>query len=116
MAAFHHGSDSSSAEKFPVGEQKLPYEHGQYDSHGHVDVTGLSDPLDENHSLHRGLSARQVSMIAIGGAIGTGLIIGKASQTSILVTVLTTRRMQGRVALSRTPVRPPFSYPTASWV
>ena len=26
--------------------------------------------------LHRGLKARQVSMIAIGGAIGTGLIIG----------------------------------------
>ncbi|EGP88815.1 unnamed protein product [Zymoseptoria tritici ST99CH_3D1] len=35
----------------------------------------LSDPNDANHSLHRGLQARQVSMIAIGGAIGTGLII-----------------------------------------
>lgn len=31
---------------------------------------------DENHHLHRGLSARQITMIAIGGAIGTGLIIG----------------------------------------
>lgn len=28
------------------------------------------------HSLHRGLKARQITMIAIGGAIGTGLIIG----------------------------------------
>ncbi|KAM3416542.1 Dicarboxylic amino acid permease [Cercospora zeina] len=37
---------------------------------------GLSDPRDADHSLHRGLQARQVSMIAIGGAIGTGLIIG----------------------------------------
>jgi amino acid permease len=27
-------------------------------------------------TLRRGLNARQVSMIAIGGAIGTGLIIG----------------------------------------
>ena len=26
--------------------------------------------------LHRGLKARHISMIAIGGAIGTGLIIG----------------------------------------
>ncbi|KAF2860394.1 hypothetical protein K470DRAFT_282108 [Piedraia hortae CBS 480.64] len=38
-----------------------------------------SQPGDENHSLHRGLAARQVSMIAIGGAIGTGLIIGTGS-------------------------------------
>lgn len=31
---------------------------------------------DPNHHLHRGLKSRQISMIAIGGAIGTGLIIG----------------------------------------
>jgi yeast amino acid transporter len=31
---------------------------------------------DPGHSLHRGLKSRQVAMIAIGGAIGTGLIIG----------------------------------------
>lgn len=31
---------------------------------------------DDSHALHRGLSARQITMIAIGGAIGTGLIIG----------------------------------------
>jgi len=30
---------------------------------------------DSNHHLHRGLKARQITMIAIGGAIGTGLII-----------------------------------------
>lgn len=28
------------------------------------------------HDLHRGLKARHITMIAIGGAIGTGLIIG----------------------------------------
>jgi yeast amino acid transporter len=33
-------------------------------------------PQDSSTKLHRGLKARQVSMIAIGGAIGTGLIIG----------------------------------------
>lgn len=31
---------------------------------------------DEGHHLHRGLKSRQITMIAIGGAIGTGLIIG----------------------------------------
>ncbi|KAI1818745.1 amino acid permease [Poronia punctata] len=31
---------------------------------------------DPQTSLHRGLKARHISMIAIGGAIGTGLIIG----------------------------------------
>ncbi|KAI1194844.1 amino acid permease [Nemania serpens] len=42
-------------------------------------------------ALHRGLKARHISMIAIGGAIGTGLIIGtgkalaKAGPASILI-------------------------------
>ena len=31
---------------------------------------------DSHHHLHRGLKSRQITMIAIGGAIGTGLIIG----------------------------------------
>lgn len=31
---------------------------------------------DSGHHLHRGLKSRQITMIAIGGAIGTGLIIG----------------------------------------
>ncbi|TAQ91430.1 hypothetical protein B7494_g210 [Chlorociboria aeruginascens] len=31
---------------------------------------------DTHHHLHRGLKSRQITMIAIGGAIGTGLIIG----------------------------------------
>lgn len=31
---------------------------------------------DGSHHLHRGLKSRQITMIAIGGAIGTGLIIG----------------------------------------
>lgn len=33
-------------------------------------------PADLHHALHRGLSARQVSMIAIAGTIGTGLFLG----------------------------------------
>jgi yeast amino acid transporter len=38
-------------------------------------VTVIADD-DPSYSLHRGLKSRQVAMIAIGGAIGTGLIIG----------------------------------------
>ncbi|KAH9854124.1 dicarbixylic amino acid permease [Lenzites betulinus] len=38
----------------------------------------LVDP-EERESLHRSLTARQISMIALGGAIGTGLIIGSGT-------------------------------------
>lgn len=34
---------------------------------------------DEPAQLHRDLKARHISMIAIGGAIGTGLIVGTGS-------------------------------------
>ncbi|KAI9459487.1 dicarbixylic amino acid permease [Lactarius psammicola] len=37
----------------------------------------LRDPLHD--TLHRGLKARQISMIALGGAVGTGLIIGSGT-------------------------------------
>ncbi|PVG02275.1 putative DIP5-glutamate and aspartate permease [Serendipita vermifera] len=33
----------------------------------------------EEETLHRGLKARQISMIALGGAVGTGLIIGSGT-------------------------------------
>lgn len=55
-------------------------------AHAHGD--NMTDPKTR---LHRGLKARQVTMIAIGGAIGTGLIIGtgsalaKAGPGSILI-------------------------------
>ncbi|KAJ6596840.1 amino acid permease/ SLC12A domain-containing protein [Mycena vulgaris] len=38
----------------------------------------LNEPSAED-SLHRGLKARQISMIALGGAVGTGLIIGSGT-------------------------------------
>lgn len=37
---------------------------------------GVVPDEDSHNHLHRGLKARQITMIAIGGAIGTGLIIG----------------------------------------
>ncbi|RPB24367.1 dicarboxylic amino acid permease [Terfezia boudieri ATCC MYA-4762] len=47
------------------------------DAEKHDAVAG--DELEFSHSLHRGLKARHITMIAIGGAIGTGLIIGTGS-------------------------------------
>lgn len=49
-----------------------------------ADVVTSADEheADSGHHLHRNLSSRQITMIAIGGAIGTGLIIG----TSVVVT------------------------------
>ncbi|TGJ87768.1 hypothetical protein E0Z10_g1020 [Xylaria hypoxylon] len=57
------------------------------DQHGHI--RGIETSSET--ALHRGLKARHISMIAIGGAIGTGLIIGtgkalaKAGPGAILI-------------------------------
>ncbi|CEQ40091.1 SPOSA6832_01675 [Sporobolomyces salmonicolor] len=39
----------------------------------------IDEGAAENEQLHRGLKARQISMIALGGSIGTGLVIGSGS-------------------------------------
>lgn len=66
-------------------EAKIGYDekHGQAT---HVDAEGKHQyhdngkfQDDEDHHLHRGLKSRQITMIAIGGALGTGLIIGTGS-------------------------------------
>jgi len=64
-------SSGSSHEK--VHDKKQYDEYPQeVHSHEHVD----NDVESPDSQLHRGLKARQITMIAIGGAIGTGLIIG----------------------------------------
>lgn len=55
----------SSAEK-----SSYPIEHER------AGIQDVGEDNDPNHNLHRGLKSRQITMIAIGGAIGTGLIIG----------------------------------------
>lgn len=72
------GSRSSSEKNgSPEGYRNGSYTSGGYDPDKPTsNVEKLSDPNDEHHSLHRGLSSRQISMIAIGGSLGTGLIIG----------------------------------------
>ncbi|KAK0364779.1 amino acid transporter [Friedmanniomyces endolithicus] len=95
MATYNHGHDGTYGDSnYRYGDgEKAPYEYQQTHSVSSpvTDAGKLSDPNDRHHSLQRGLSARQVSMIAIGGAIGTGLIIGtgtalkNAGPASILI-------------------------------
>lgn len=66
------GADSSSgSEKHsPSAEaQKDPFATTQHGSGAEAGIgkDGLTDPNDVGHSLHRGLQARQITMIAIGG-------------------------------------------------
>jgi amino acid permease len=55
------GSKGHEEQDLPVPSQKVDLDAGQ---------------ILERTTLHKGLHARQITMIAIGGAIGTGLIIG----------------------------------------
>jgi amino acid transporter len=61
------GPPSSETEKPEAADVE---QHGARDLH----IRGLETSPET--SLHRGLKARHITMIAIGGAIGTGLVIG----------------------------------------
>lgn len=69
------GSNEYSVEDYPSKGQQHTF--GEKDvAIGHdrtVEVRGHEVSADT--ALHRGLKARHITMIAIGGAIGTGLII-----------------------------------------
>lgn len=58
-----YGGDGARDEK-TMGPNDYPHQH----------IRGLE--TDPDSMLHRGLKARHISMIAIGGALGTGLIVG----------------------------------------
>ncbi|KAH6999638.1 amino acid permease [Ilyonectria destructans] len=62
---------SSDVEKTDLGYDAKT---GGINDAGSVHIAGLETSAET--SLHRGLKARHITMIAIGGAIGTGLIIG----------------------------------------
>jgi len=77
MAIFNRSSSSSGEsprQKDPEMYGKTEYMTGTT-SAPVVDENGVAVHGD-NHHLHRGLKSRHITMIAIGGAIGTGLIIG----------------------------------------
>ncbi|KAI0014571.1 dicarboxylic amino acid permease [Xylariomycetidae sp. FL0641] len=69
--AVHRATSSS-----PVGDkEKMAFSDTAIDNdHGQGHIVGIE--TDADTSLQRGLQARHITMIAIGGAIGTGLIIG----------------------------------------
>lgn len=73
-----HSSDGSLNHRRSAGGEKYNTDvEGHSDQHGmHPGghIRGLETSPDS--SLHRGLKARHITMIAIGGALGTGLIIG----------------------------------------
>lgn len=73
-----HSNSSSDGAHAEYGKQE--YETGSVPV---VSQDGVVEYDDHKH-LHRGLKSRHITMIAIGGAIGTGLIIGtgKALQQS----------------------------------
>jgi amino acid transporter len=58
------GSGSPDVEKIGGHTEEFPDTH----------IRGIETSAET--SLHRGLKARHITMIAIGGALGTGLIIG----------------------------------------
>ena len=67
----------SSSPKSSSNPKKLRTEDEDVDDIDELPVGALpTPPTDKHHDLHRGLSARQVSMIAIAGTIGTGLFLG----------------------------------------
>jgi amino acid transporter len=58
-------------------ESPDPHKGGYGKEQDNVNIASGQELEEETgHHLHRGLKARQITMIAIGGAIGTGLIIG----------------------------------------
>ncbi|KAI0412291.1 amino acid permease [Xylaria grammica] len=81
------GSMRSRHSSSPNGTKEAGLFNDYEDQHGQV--RGIETSAET--SLHRGLKARHISMIAIGGAIGTGLIIGtgkalaKAGPGAILI-------------------------------
>ena len=74
-------SSNSQEEKIPRSELdpegKIP--RSELDPEGKIprsELTSEDNGAGGHNDLHRGLKARHITMIAIGGAIGTGLIIG----------------------------------------
>ncbi|ETI24324.1 hypothetical protein G647_03693 [Cladophialophora carrionii CBS 160.54] len=70
--AIHHRYSSSSPDADTMEKHAQEQTLSPVESQG--GVRGVE--VQEGSRLHRGLKARHITMIAIGGAIGTGLIIG----------------------------------------
>lgn len=70
MAIWNRSSTSSSDE--PKIARDAEFGKTEYEAHAAYDPSeGEVHPTGEKQNLHRGLEARHITMIAIGGAIGT---------------------------------------------
>jgi amino acid transporter len=77
MAIWKRKTSTSDDVSPQIGEEeygKTEYPAGEYPKEG-----VMVEPGSGHTKLTRGLKARHITMIAIGGAIGTGLIIGTGS-------------------------------------
>jgi amino acid transporter len=74
MSGVTRTSSSNEGGRDVEKSQYVANEHGSPEPGTQVHIRGLE--TDPDTMLHRGLLARHITMIAIGGAIGTGLIIG----------------------------------------
>ncbi|TKY89843.1 hypothetical protein EX895_001140 [Sporisorium graminicola] len=66
----------------PYNQEKISDSDSEVKGYGHdgvINTTSLDQQKPQERQLHRALKGRQISMIAIGGALGTGLIIGTGS-------------------------------------
>ncbi|KAI9163053.1 dicarboxylic amino acid permease [Paramyrothecium foliicola] len=68
----YHRKSNGSGSGSPDVEKSAGHTHEFPDTHTHI--RGIETSAET--SLHRGLKSRHITMIAIGGALGTGLIIG----------------------------------------
>ncbi|KAG8818232.1 hypothetical protein FRC19_010788 [Serendipita sp. 401] len=59
--------------------EKKKVSNGSFESVVDVKPEGEPHVEEVEETLHRALKARQISMIALGGAVGTGLIIGSGT-------------------------------------
>ena len=77
----HIDSDDIKGEKYG-GVNVHTGSDSVMDAEKHGYVTDPDEFETEHTTTHRNLKARHVSMIAIGGAVGSGLIIGSGSALS----------------------------------
>lgn len=73
----NHGvRDSSSPDSYSPAKGQHALNEKHFDSDEDRTAVIQGHEVGSGTALHRGLKARHITMIAIGGAIGTGLIIG----------------------------------------
>ncbi|MEC5193160.1 L-asparagine transporter-like permease [Arthrobacter sp. MP_M7] len=77
--------ETARAQKQPAPQQQTVSDH-TIPLHAHASEAALHA---EDQGYHKGLKPRQVQMIAIGGAIGTGLFMGAGGRLATAGPALT---------------------------